>query len=151
MIMTSEEAAHGWNKPIRLLWIDGDHRHESTKLDFALWEPHVVEGGILAMHDTIRKVQSACSGNRVSLGSLSRNCHCRQHHCFWDCIDASGDRVVSRVMSADHFMVDLVPARAGRDWRQETTIEWLTALISCEDKTKLLSTKCYASEVQWCW
>jgi predicted O-methyltransferase YrrM len=55
MIMTSEEAARGWNKPVRLLWIDGDHRYESIKLDFALWEPHVVEGGILAMHDTIRK------------------------------------------------------------------------------------------------
>ena len=55
LIMTSEEAARGWNKPVRLLWIDGAHRYESTKLDFALWEPHVVEGGILAMHDTIRK------------------------------------------------------------------------------------------------
>ena len=55
MTMTSEEAARGWNKPVRLLWIDGDHRYESTKLDFALWEPHGVEGGILAMHDTIRK------------------------------------------------------------------------------------------------
>ena len=55
MIMTSEEAARGWNKPIRLLWIDGDHRYEPAKLDFMLWEPHLVEGGILAMHDTIRK------------------------------------------------------------------------------------------------
>lgn len=55
LIMTSQEAARGWNKPIRLLWIDGDHRYESAKLDFTLWEPHVVEGGILAMHDTIRK------------------------------------------------------------------------------------------------
>ena len=55
LIMTSEEAARGWTKPIRLLWIDGNHRYESIKLDFALWEPHVVEGGILAMHDTIRK------------------------------------------------------------------------------------------------
>ncbi len=55
MLMTSEEAARGWNKPIRLLWIDGDHRYEAAKLDFALWEPHLVEGGILAMHDTIRK------------------------------------------------------------------------------------------------
>jgi len=53
--MTSEEAAQGWNKPIRLLWIDGDHRYESTKLDFTLWEPFLVEGGILAMHDIIRK------------------------------------------------------------------------------------------------
>ena len=55
MIMTSEQAAQGWNKPVRLLWIDGDHRYESTKRDFVLWEPHLVVGGILAMHDTIRK------------------------------------------------------------------------------------------------
>lgn len=55
LIMTSADAARGWNKPIRLLWIDGDHRYESTKLDFTLWEPYLVEGGILAMHDTIRK------------------------------------------------------------------------------------------------
>ena len=55
MTMTSQDAARGWNKPIRLLWIDGDHRYEPTKLDFNLWEPHLVEGGIIAMHDTIRK------------------------------------------------------------------------------------------------
>lgn len=55
LVMTSEQAAEGWNKPIRLLWIDGDHRYHPTKLDFSLWEPHLVEGGILAMHDTIRK------------------------------------------------------------------------------------------------
>jgi len=55
MVMTSEAAAQHWDKPIRLLWIDGDHRYEPTKLDFSLWEPHLVEGGILAMHDTIRK------------------------------------------------------------------------------------------------
>ena len=50
MIMTSEEAAKGWNQPIRLLWIDGDHRYEPAKLDFTLWEPFLVEGGILALH-----------------------------------------------------------------------------------------------------
>lgn len=55
MIMTSQEAAKGWNRPIRLLWIDGDHRYERAKLDFTLWEPFLVEGGILALHDTIRK------------------------------------------------------------------------------------------------
>ena len=55
LIMTSKDAARGWNKPIRLLWIDGDHRYEPTKLDFSLWEPHLVDGGILALHDTIRK------------------------------------------------------------------------------------------------
>lgn len=55
LIMTSEEANKGWHQPIRLLWIDGDHRYEAAKLDFTLWEPFVVEGGIIAMHDTIRK------------------------------------------------------------------------------------------------
>lgn len=55
MVTTSEKAARGWNLPIGLLWIDGDHRYEQVKKDFLLWEPHVVEGGIVAMHDTIRK------------------------------------------------------------------------------------------------
>lgn len=53
--MTSNEAAQGWNRPIRLLWIDGDHRYEQVRQDFLIWEPHVIEGGIIAMHDTIRK------------------------------------------------------------------------------------------------
>jgi predicted O-methyltransferase YrrM len=55
LIMTSEAAAKDWREPVRLLWIDGDHRYEPTRLDFTLWEPHVVCGGIIAMHDTIRK------------------------------------------------------------------------------------------------
>ncbi|MGH7855180.1 MAG: class I SAM-dependent methyltransferase [Candidatus Binatia bacterium] len=54
-VQISEQAARGWNKPIRLLWIDGDHRYEAAKLDFTLWDPYLVEAGILAMHDSIRK------------------------------------------------------------------------------------------------
>jgi len=53
--MTSEKATIGWNRPVRLLWIDGDHRYDAVHLDYSLWEPHLVEGGTLAMHDTIRK------------------------------------------------------------------------------------------------
>lgn len=55
LMMTSAQPAHGWDRSIRVLWIDGDHRYEAAKLDFALWEPHLIDGGILAMHDTIRK------------------------------------------------------------------------------------------------
>ena len=55
LVMTSEHAARGWDKPVALLWIDGDHRYEQVKRDFLLWEPHVMDGGIIAMHDTIRK------------------------------------------------------------------------------------------------
>ena len=30
LVTTSEDAARGWDKPIRMLWIDGDHRDEPT-------------------------------------------------------------------------------------------------------------------------
>lgn len=55
LVMKSENAAKGWDKRLRLLWIDGDHRYDAVALDFALWEPHLITGGIIAMHDTIRK------------------------------------------------------------------------------------------------
>ena len=52
MVMKSEEAIRGWEKPIRLLWIDGDHHYETVKNDFLLWEPYVITGGVIAFHDT---------------------------------------------------------------------------------------------------
>jgi Methyltransferase domain len=39
LIMTPEDAVRGWDRPIRLLWMDGDHCYEPTKLDFKLSEP----------------------------------------------------------------------------------------------------------------
>jgi predicted O-methyltransferase YrrM len=53
VVATSEEAATGWSRPISLLWIDGDHRYESVRQDFLLWEEHLVDGGIVALHDTL--------------------------------------------------------------------------------------------------
>ena len=54
VIKTSEDAAREWNgKPIELLWIDGAHEYEMVKLDFDLWSPYLIEGGIIAFHDTI--------------------------------------------------------------------------------------------------
>ncbi len=48
---SSEEAAGGWRDPIRLLFIDGDHSYEATRLDFSLWFPFVCSGGIVCFHD----------------------------------------------------------------------------------------------------
>lgn len=53
MIMSSEEVAAGWSQPIRLLWIDGAHEYDAVKRDFDLWELHLIDGGIIALHDTI--------------------------------------------------------------------------------------------------
>lgn len=51
-VMTSEEAnkRFDWLR-CDLLFIDGDHRYECVKLDFELWVPRLVVGGILVMHD----------------------------------------------------------------------------------------------------
>lgn len=49
---TSESAVKTWNEKIRLLFIDGSHRYEDVLLDLRLWEPWVVEGGIIIVHDT---------------------------------------------------------------------------------------------------
>lgn len=48
---SSVEAAAGWARPIRLLFIDGDHSYEASRLDFETWAPHVVVGGVIAFHD----------------------------------------------------------------------------------------------------
>jgi len=50
--MTSEDASVGWDKPIRLLWIDGGHDYCQVRKDFFLWEKYMVEGGFVVFHDT---------------------------------------------------------------------------------------------------
>lgn len=47
----SSEVAKGWNKPIHFLFIDGSHRHEDVMADFDDFLPHVLPGGIIALHD----------------------------------------------------------------------------------------------------
>jgi predicted O-methyltransferase YrrM len=45
--------AKDWSRPIRLLWIDGDHTFRGAKADFDLFTPHLVEGGVVALHDAL--------------------------------------------------------------------------------------------------
>lgn len=49
---TSLEARVSFSSKIDLLFIDGDHSHNGCLLDYALWQPIVKEGGIIAFHDT---------------------------------------------------------------------------------------------------
>lgn len=52
MAMPSEIASKVWdNKPIEFIFIDGDH--DDIEADFSRWYPHVIEGGIMALHDTV--------------------------------------------------------------------------------------------------
>jgi len=52
IVKTSEEAAKEFDKPVELIFIDGAHEYEFVKKDFEMWFPKVVEGGIMAFHDT---------------------------------------------------------------------------------------------------
>ncbi|MBI2578471.1 MAG: class I SAM-dependent methyltransferase [Candidatus Aenigmarchaeota archaeon] len=55
VVMKSEDAAVIWRKknaPIRLLWIDGSHDYKDVRKDFVLWNRFLVEGGIVAFHDS---------------------------------------------------------------------------------------------------
>lgn len=54
IVKTSEDAAKDFNEPVELLFIDGAHEYEPVKLDYELWAPKVIEGGIIAFHDTIK-------------------------------------------------------------------------------------------------
>src|SRR2546429_8130962 len=45
--------ARDWRRPIRLLWIDGDHQYEAVKRDLALFRPYLAPGAIVAMHDVL--------------------------------------------------------------------------------------------------
>jgi MMP 1-O-methyltransferase len=49
----SRDVARNWSRPIRLLWIDGDHSYKGCKEDFDLFSPHLAEGGVVAFHDTL--------------------------------------------------------------------------------------------------
>ena len=50
--LSSEVVTPGWQLPVGLLWIDGDHRYEAVRRDFESWEPHL--RGKVAFHDAIQ-------------------------------------------------------------------------------------------------
>lgn len=53
IIKTSHEASKEFNDPIEFIFIDGAHEYEYVKEDFNDWFPKIVNGGVVAFHDTI--------------------------------------------------------------------------------------------------
>ena len=54
---SSKDVAPGWNRSIRLLWIDGDHTYAGAKQDFELFSPFLVDGAIVAFHDALHEFE----------------------------------------------------------------------------------------------
>lgn len=82
VIASSAEAVRDWKKPIRLLFIDGEHSYEATRLDYEIWSPFVVPGGYVCFHDVgnspgvtqfCERVvkQNECFSHVVSVASLA--------------------------------------------------------------------------------
>jgi hypothetical protein len=53
---TSHQHAVGFQEPIDLLFLDGDHSYDAVRQDFADWAPKVRPGGFLVMHDVVHPV-----------------------------------------------------------------------------------------------
>lgn len=51
IVSDSTKAAADWQKPIALLWLDGDHSCAGTTADIRAWARHVIPGGLVALHD----------------------------------------------------------------------------------------------------
>ena len=47
----SVPVATAWRTPLGFLFIDGGHAEDVAQSDYAHWSPHVVAGGMLAIHD----------------------------------------------------------------------------------------------------
>ncbi len=64
----SSRAADGWQQPIDILFIDGDHSYEGVKRDWDLFTPHVREFGVVVFHDTIWDRQEPNKYSRADMG-----------------------------------------------------------------------------------
>lgn len=44
-------AGRHWHTPLGMVFVDGGHSEEAALADYSTWAPHVMPGGILAIHD----------------------------------------------------------------------------------------------------
>ena len=51
VVGTTKQVATWWRTPVSLLFLDGNHTEATAQFDFAAFAPHVIEGGLLAVHD----------------------------------------------------------------------------------------------------
>jgi predicted O-methyltransferase YrrM len=67
---TSSEVSRVWNKPIDLLFIDGDHSYECVKSDFEAFRPWLRELSLVAFHDSMWKFCRRSQGIPLRLPEL---------------------------------------------------------------------------------
>ena len=51
IVAGSATVANHWATPLGLVFVDGGHSEEAARTDYEGWAPHLVPGGVLAIHD----------------------------------------------------------------------------------------------------
>ena len=51
IVSTSVEASEVWSEPLAMVFIDGGHSDQAANDDYDFWHPHIMQGGLLAIHD----------------------------------------------------------------------------------------------------
>ncbi|MCW2620506.1 MAG: hypothetical protein JWL64_108 [Frankiales bacterium] len=51
LVAATQQVAAWWSSPLELLFLDGNHTEEVAQHDYEQFGRHVVEGGLLAVHD----------------------------------------------------------------------------------------------------
>jgi predicted O-methyltransferase YrrM len=51
VVGASAAVAHHWQTPLAMLFIDGGHSQDAVDADYDGWTPHLMSGGLLAIHD----------------------------------------------------------------------------------------------------
>lgn len=73
VVASSETAARHWQTPLGMVFIDGGHSLAAAMTDYRSWAGHIVQGGILAIHDIFEHPQDGGQAPfeiyRLALGS----------------------------------------------------------------------------------
>lgn len=62
VVADSATAARHWQTPLAMIFIDGGHSLDAALTDYRCWVPHLIRGGILAIHDLFA---SAAAGGQA--------------------------------------------------------------------------------------
>jgi len=74
--MRSEALAEIWDKPLKILWIDGDHTYNGVMKDITLFEKHLKPGALVCFHDVLHEFEGPI---RVFMEKILLSDQ------FWDC------------------------------------------------------------------
>ena len=51
IVSSSVQASEVWSELLAMVFIDGGHSDQAANDDYDVWHPHIIQGGLLAIHD----------------------------------------------------------------------------------------------------